>query len=61
LEYGNTDGVTTINDHNDLRLLVLHRVKKAVLKNEPLRILDDFNLQSYIDQGALALVNMRKP
>jgi predicted DNA-binding transcriptional regulator YafY len=43
--------VTTINDHNDLRLLVLHRVKKATLKNETLRTLDDFNLQTYIDHG----------
>ncbi|WP_262966432.1 helix-turn-helix transcriptional regulator [Methylobacter psychrophilus] len=43
--------VTTINDHNDLRLLVLHRIKKITLKNEPLRNLDGFNLQAYIDKG----------
>ncbi|MEI6270104.1 MAG: WYL domain-containing protein [Methylococcaceae bacterium] len=43
--------VTTINDHIDLRLLVLHRIKKAAIKNEPLHALEDFNLQAYIDKG----------
>lgn len=31
--------------------MVLHRIKKATLKNAPLRTLDGFNLQTYIDQG----------
>ncbi|MEY3786790.1 MAG: hypothetical protein RLZ75_997 [Pseudomonadota bacterium] len=43
--------VVTINDHSDLRLLVLHRIQKIELKDKPLRPLENFNLQTYIDQG----------
>ena len=43
--------VVTINDHNDLRLLVLHRIQQVSLKEEALRPLVNFDLQTYIDQG----------
>jgi predicted DNA-binding transcriptional regulator YafY len=43
--------VVTINDHNDLRLLVLHRIQQVTLKEEALRPLESFDLQAYIDQG----------
>ena len=43
--------VVTINDHNDLRLLVLHRIQQVTLKEEALRPLENFDLQAYIDQG----------
>ena len=44
--------VATINDHKDLRLLVLHRIQKVTLKDERLCLLEHFDLQTYIDQGA---------
>ncbi len=44
--------VATINDHKDLRLLVLHRIQKVTLKDERLCPLEHFDLQTYIDQGA---------
>ena len=43
--------VVTINDHSDLRLLVLHRIQKVALKEVPLSPLENFDLQTYIDQG----------
>ena len=43
--------VVTINDHCDLRLLVLHRIQKVALKEVPLSPLENFDLQTYIDQG----------
>ena len=43
--------VVTINDHSDLRLLVLHRIQKVALKEVPLSSLENFDLQTYIDQG----------
>ena len=43
--------VVTINDHIDLRLLVLHRIQKVALKEVPLSPLENFDLQTYIDQG----------
>jgi predicted DNA-binding transcriptional regulator YafY len=43
--------VVTINDHSDLRLLVLHRIQKVALKEVSLSPLENFDLQTYIDQG----------
>ena len=43
--------VVTINDHSDLRLLVLHRIQKVAVKEVPLSPLENFDLQTYIDQG----------
>jgi predicted DNA-binding transcriptional regulator YafY len=43
--------VVTINDHSDLRLLVLHRIQKVAVKEIPLSPLENFDLQTYIDQG----------
>ena len=43
--------VVTINEHIDLRLLVLHRIQNVTLKEQPLRSLENFDLQTYIDQG----------
>ncbi len=43
--------VVTINEHTDLRLLVLHRIQKVTLKEETLSSLENFDLQTYIDQG----------
>ena len=43
--------VVTINDHTDLRLLVLHRIQNVTLKEQALRSLENFDLQTYIDQG----------
>jgi predicted DNA-binding transcriptional regulator YafY len=43
--------VVTINDHSDLRLLVLHRIQKVAVKEVPLSPLESFDLQTYIDQG----------
>jgi predicted DNA-binding transcriptional regulator YafY len=43
--------VVTINDHSDLRLLVLHRIQRVALKEVPLSPLENFDLQTYIDQG----------
>ena len=44
--------VATINNHKDLRLLVLHRIQRVALKDERLCPLKHFDLQTYIDQGA---------
>ena len=41
----------TINEHTDLRLLVLHRIQNVTLKEQPLRSLESFDLQTYIDHG----------
>ncbi len=43
--------VVTINAHQDLRLLALHRIHAAELKDEPSQLLPDFNLQTFIEQG----------
>ena len=43
--------VVTINEHQDLRLLVLHRIQKVTVKDELLCPLEHFDLQAYIDQG----------
>ena len=43
--------VVTINDHSDLRLLVLHRIQRVALKEVPLSPLESFDVQAYIDQG----------
>ena len=43
--------VVTINEHSDLRLLVLHRIQQVALKEVPLSPLENFDLQTYIDQG----------
>jgi predicted DNA-binding transcriptional regulator YafY len=43
--------VVTINDHSDLRLLVLHRIQRVKLKEEALCTLENFDLQAYIDEG----------
>ena len=53
--------VVTINDHNDLRLLVLHRIQKVTLKEEVLRPLENFDLQSYIDQGGFGFGQIAQP
>ena len=53
--------VVTINDHNDLRLLVLHRIQKVTLKEEALRSLDNFDLQVYIDQGGFGFGQIAQP
>ena len=53
--------VVTINDHNDLRLLVLHRIQKVTLKEESLRPLDNFDLQVYIDQGGFGFGQIAQP
>jgi len=45
--------VTTINDHQDIRLLSLHRIQQAAILEAPLQLLADFDLQTYIDQGGL--------
>jgi predicted DNA-binding transcriptional regulator YafY len=45
--------VVTINDYSDLRLLLLHRIKSVSLKQEPLRQIDDFDLDTYINHGGL--------
>ena len=43
--------VVTINEHKDLRILVLHRIQKAILTEKPISTLENFDLQNYIDQG----------
>ncbi len=43
--------VVTINEHADLRLLVLHRIQKVKLKEKVLCPLENFDLQAYIDEG----------
>jgi predicted DNA-binding transcriptional regulator YafY len=43
--------VVTINEHKDLRILVLHRIQKVILTEKPISTLDNFDLQNYIDQG----------
>jgi predicted DNA-binding transcriptional regulator YafY len=43
--------VVTINEHQDLRLLVLHRIQKVTVKETPLCPLEHFDLQAYIDKG----------
>ncbi len=53
--------VVTINDHSDLRLLVLHRIQKVTLKEEVLRPLENFDLQSYIDQGGFGFGQIAQP
>ena len=53
--------VVTINEHQDLRLLVLHRIKKVTLKDEPLCALEDFDLQAYIDQGGFGFGGIAQP
>ena len=43
--------VVTINEHTDPRILVLHRIQKAILTEKPISTLENFDLQNYIDQG----------
>lgn len=45
--------VTMLNDHEDLRLLALHRIQSAKLIHRPIRRMPDFDLQAYIQQGGL--------
>ena len=52
VQYGNVIYlVVTINEHQDLRLLVLHRIQKVTVKEAPLCPLEHFDLQAYIDKG----------
>ena len=53
--------VVTINEHNDLRLLVLHRILKVMLKKEALCPLENFDLQTYIDQGGFGFGETSQP
>ena len=53
--------VVTINDHSDLRLLVLHRIQKVALKEVPLSPLENFDLQTYIDQGGFGFGETSMP
>jgi len=53
--------VVTINDHCDLRLLVLHRIQKVALKEVPLSPLENFDLQTYIDQGGFGFGETSMP
>jgi predicted DNA-binding transcriptional regulator YafY len=53
--------VVTINDHSDLRLLVLHRIQKVALKEVPLSPLENFDLQTYIDQGGFGFGESSMP
>ena len=53
--------VVTINEHTDLRLLVLHRIQKVTLKEEPLTSLENFDLQTYIDQGGFGFGETSQP
>lgn len=43
--------VVTINAHQDPRLLALHRIQSVELKDESSQPLQDFDLQTFIDQG----------
>jgi predicted DNA-binding transcriptional regulator YafY len=42
-----------INNHNDLRLLALHRIQQIKLVDIPARELAGFDLHAYVDQGGL--------
>ena len=53
--------VVTINEHQDIRLLVLHRIQKVSLKDELLCPLEHFNLQAYIDQGGFGFGGIAYP
>jgi predicted DNA-binding transcriptional regulator YafY len=45
--------VAMINNHNDLRLLALHRIQQIKLVDIPARELAGFDLHAYVDQGGL--------
>jgi len=49
--------VGTCWDYQDVRLLALHRFATAELLDTPVSQPDDFDLQSYIDGGALGFTN----
>ncbi len=53
--------VVTINEHQDIRLLVLHRIQKVSLKDELLCPLEHFDLQAYIDQGGFGFGGIANP
>ena len=53
--------VVTINEHQDIRLLVLHRIQKVSLKDELLCPLEHFDLQAYIDQGGFGFGGIAYP
>jgi len=48
--------VCSIWDYNDIRLLTLHRIKKAEVMNIPLTIPENFDLDEYIASGELNFV-----
>ncbi len=43
--------VTMLNEHDDLRLLALHRIQSVALIHRPCRRKPEFDLQAYIQQG----------
>jgi len=53
--------VVTINEYQDIRLLVLHRIQKVSLKDELLCPLEHFDLQAYIDQGGFGFGGIANP
>jgi len=53
--------VVTINEHQDIRLLVLHRIQKVTVKDELLCPLEHFDLQAYIDQGGFGFGGIAYP
>jgi predicted DNA-binding transcriptional regulator YafY len=53
--------VVTINEYQDIRLLVLHRIQKVSLKDELLCPLEHFDLQAYIDQGGFGFGGIAYP
>lgn len=45
--------VGTLFEYEDIRLLALHRLNSAQILNEPARVPADFNLNAYVESGAL--------
>jgi len=43
----------TVNDYQDIRLLVPQRMENAILKDEPSFVPDGFNLDDYLESGHL--------
>lgn len=51
----------TINDHQDVRLLAMHRVQSVVIKDVPINPLPGFDLKTYIRQGGFGFGEIGKP
>ncbi|MAO59906.1 MAG: transcriptional factor [Alcanivorax sp.] len=45
--------IANVSGYEDLRRFALHRIKQAKVLDEPSTIADDFDLDAYIDSGAL--------